>query len=57
MWYRPNHLAKMKMMYTWLKENVLIDLFVDILFTIEACPLGAYCPRGQLNQATGMCDP
>lgn len=57
MWYRPNHLAKMKMMYTWLKENVLIDLFVDILFAIEACPLGAYCPRGQLNQATGMCDP
>nr|QVT92381.1 ABC transporter [Salvia miltiorrhiza] len=21
------------------------------------CPLGAYCPRAQLNQATGVCDP
>lgn len=28
-----------------------------ILAYLTACPLGAYCPRAQLNQATGVCEP
>jgi hypothetical protein len=35
----------------------LIFLPLNLVFFFPACPLGAYCPLGTLNETTNLCDP